>query len=54
MQDEVTSLRNELNEKDTTIKKLIERSSYYKSIEDEMVTLKEDLENSNKQNEELP
>jgi len=50
----VTSLRNEVNEKDTTIKKLIERSNYYKSLEDEIVSLEEDIENSNKKNEELP
>ena len=44
----MSSLRNEVNEKDTTIKKLIERSIYYKSLEVEIVSLKDDLENSNK------
>ena len=53
LQDEVKSLRNEANEKDKTIKKLIERSNYYKGLEAEMASLKEDLENSNKKNEEL-
>jgi len=48
LQDEVTSLRNEVNEKNTTIKKLKYRSSYYENIEAEVISLKEDLENSNK------
>jgi len=54
LQDEVTSLRNEVNEKSTTIKRLKDRSSYYESLEAKILSLKEDLENSNKQNEELP
>ena len=45
MQDEVTSLRNEVNEKDTTIKKLKDRSSYQESLKAEVISLKEDLEN---------
>ena len=53
MQDEVTSLRNEVNKRSTTIKKLKDRSSYYESLEAKILSLKEDLEKSNKQNEEL-
>jgi len=49
----VTSLRNEVNEKDTTTKELIERTSYCEGLEAMVVSLKEDLKNSNKQNEEL-
>src|SRR5271168_495947 len=33
LQDEVTSLRDEVNERSTTIKKLRDRSSYYESLE---------------------
>ena len=44
----MTSLRNEVNEKDTTIKKLKDRSSNYEILEAEVISLKEDLENSNK------
>ena len=51
LQDEVTSLRNEVNEKTTTIKRLKDRSSYYESIEAKILSLKEDLEKSNKHNE---
>jgi len=50
LQDEVTSLRKEVNERSTTIKKLRERSSYYESLEATILSLKEDLEESNKQN----
>ena len=53
LQDEVTSLRNDVNERSTTIKKLRERSSYYESLEATIISLKEDLEESNKQNKEL-
>jgi len=53
LQDEVKSLRNEVNERSTTIKKIIERYSYYESIEAKSLSLKEDLEESNKQNKEL-
>ena len=53
LQDEVTSLRNEVNERSTTIKKLRGRSSYYESLEATILSLKEDLEESNKQNKEL-
>lgn len=53
LQDEVTSLRNEVNERSTTIKKLRDRSSYYESLEAKILSLKEDLEESNKQNKEL-
>jgi len=49
----VTSLRNEVNKRSTTIKKLKDRSSYYESLEAKILSLKEDLEKSNKQNEEL-
>lgn len=50
LQDEVTSLRNEVKERSTTIKKLRDRSSYYENLEDKILSLKEDLEKSNKQN----
>ena len=53
LQDEVTSLRNEANERSITIKKLRDRSSYYESLEANILSLKEDLERSNKQNKEL-
>ena len=53
LQHEVTSLRNEVNEKGTTIKKLRERSNYYESLEAKTLSLKEDLEELNKQNKEL-
>jgi len=49
----VTSLRNEVYKRSTTIKKLKDRSSYYESLEAKVLSLKEDLEKSNKQNEEL-
>ena len=49
----MTSLRNEVNEKDTTTNELIEITSYYQGLESMVVSLKEDLKNSNKQNEEL-
>jgi len=48
LQDEVTSPRNEVNEKNTTIKKLRDRSSYYESLEATTLSLKEDLEESKK------
>lgn len=53
LHDEATSLRNEVNEKNTTIKKLRDRSSYYESIEATILSLKEDLEESKKQNKYL-
>ena len=46
------SLRNEINDQSIAIKRLQYRSSYYISLEAEILSLKEDLEN--KQNEELP
>jgi len=49
----VTSLRNQVNERSTTIKKLRDRSSYYESLEAKIRSLKEDLEESKKQNKEL-
>lgn len=49
----MASLRNEENEKDTTTKELKERTSYCEGLEAEVVSLKEDLENANKKNEEL-
>ena len=49
----MTSLRNEVNERSTTIKKLRERSSYYENIEATILSLKEDLEESNEKNKEL-
>ena len=49
LQAEATSLRNEVNEKNTTIKELRDRSSYYESLEAKVLSLKEDLEKSNKQ-----
>ena len=49
----MTSLRNEVNERSTTIKKLGYRSSYYESLEAMILSLKEDIEESNKQNKEL-
>ena len=53
LQVEATSLRNEVNEKNTTIKKLRDRSSYYESLEATIRSLKEDLEESKKQNKDL-
>jgi len=53
MQDEVTSLRDEVSEKSTTIKKLRDRSSYYESLEATILLLKEDLEESQKKNRKL-
>ena len=53
LQDEVTSLKNEVNKRSTTIKKLKDRSTYYESLEAKILSLKEDLEKSNKQNKEL-
>jgi len=53
LQDEVTSLRNEVNENFTTTKELIERTSYCEGLEVVVVSLKEDFKNSNKQNEKL-
>ena len=50
---EVTSLRNKVNEKDITAKEVKERTSYREGLGVEFVSLKEDLENSNKKNEEL-
>ena len=50
LQDEVTSLRDEVNERITTIKKLRDRSSYYESLEATICSLKEDLEESTKKN----
>jgi len=49
----VTSLRSEVHERSTTIKKLRERSSYYESLETTILLLKEDLEEPNKQNKKL-
>jgi len=40
LQDEITSLRNEVNEKSTTIKKLRDRSSYYERLEATILSLK--------------
>ena len=40
LQDEVTSLRNEVNERSTTIKKLRDKSSYYESLEAKILSLK--------------
>ena len=54
LQDEVTSFINEVNEKSTIIKRLKDRSRYYESLEAKIISLKEDPENSNNQNEELP
>lgn len=42
-----------MNEKDTTTKELIERTGNCEGLEAMVVSLKEDLKNSNKQNEEL-
>ena len=53
MQVEATSLRNDVIEKNTTIKELKDRSSYYESLEATILSLKEDLEESKKQNEDL-
>ena len=49
----MTSLKNEVNEKDTTTKELIERTSYCEGLEAVVISLKQYLKNSNKQNEEL-
>jgi len=48
LQEEVTSLRNEVNKRSTTIKKLKDRSSCYESLEAKILSLKEGLEKSNK------
>jgi len=53
LQDEVTSLRNEVNKKSTTIKELRDRSSYYERLEATILSLKEDLEESKKKNTDL-
>jgi len=42
-----------VNENDTSTKELIEITSYCEGLEAMVVSLKEDLKNSNKQNEEL-
>ena len=39
-----------MNEKDTTTKELKERTNYCEGLEVMVISLKEDLENSNKQN----
>jgi len=44
----VTSLRNEINGKDTTTKEHIERTNYCEGLEGVVISLKEDLKNSNK------
>jgi len=44
LQDEVTSLRNEMNEKDKTIKELQERTSYCEGLEVVVVSLNKILE----------
>ena len=49
----MTSLRSEVNERSTIIKKLRDRSSYYESLEATIRLLKEDLEESKKQNKDL-
>lgn len=46
------SLRSEINDQSIKIKRLEDSSRYYISLEVEILSLKEDLEN--KQNEELP
>ena len=48
MHDEVTSLRKEVNENNTTIKNLRDRSSDYESLEATILSLKGDLEKSRK------
>ena len=53
LQNEVTSLRNEVNEKSTTIKELRDRSNYYERLEATILSLKEELEESKKQNTDL-
>ena len=52
VQDQVTSLGNEGNEKSTTIERVKDISIYYEIIEAKFLSLKEDLENN--QNEEIP
>ena len=42
--DEVASLRNQVNEKDTTTKELKERTSYCEGLEAGVISLKEDFE----------
>jgi len=46
-------LQDEVNERSTTIKKLRDRSSYYERLEATIRSLKEDLEESKKENKEL-
>jgi myosin heavy subunit len=53
LHDEVTSLKREVNEKNTTIKNLRDRSSDYESLEATILSLKGDLEKSRKENEDL-
>jgi len=53
LQHEVTSLRKEVNKTSTTIKKLKDRSSYFEKLEATILSLKGDLEESRKQNEDL-
>ena len=53
LQVEATSLRNEFIEKNTKIKKLRDRSSYYEILEATILSLKGDIEESRKQNEDL-
>jgi len=48
LQDEVTSLRNQVNENDTTTKELKERTSYYEGLKEEIISLKSNLEKSKK------
>jgi len=44
----VTSLKNEVNEKDTITKELMERTNYREGLEVVVISIKEDLKNSNK------
>ena len=53
LQVEETSLRNEVIEKNTKIKELRDRSSYYESLEATTPSLKEELEETKKQNKYL-
>ena len=53
MHDEVTSLRKEVNEKNTTIKNLRDRSSDYESLEATTLSLKEELEEAKRKNKDL-
>ena len=52
-EDRCQKLQDEVTERSTIIKELRDRSSYYERLEAMILSLKEDLEESKKQNKEL-